>query len=234
MHPFKIVYKKDHTLCRLLPPLSWFFPPLSAIEVMLGEAHWLKPPTLARPMVTIFMSFMTGGPGKEHGTNKPPPTGRVQERSRGETRCQTTSQNPSLWHPSWLNKACTSRKDSESDVWLKTTLGFIPGSGRSAGEGNGNPLQYSCQENPMDWEAWWATVQGVAKSRARLSDFAYFTYSREGGSLAGFWVPGWEGCRRKINSTCRVEYNLMRTELHACMFVCTGGGMWRRLLAEMH
>ena len=36
-------------------------------------------------------------------------------------------------------------------------LGLIPGSGRSPGEGNDNPLQYSCLENPMDGEAWWAT-----------------------------------------------------------------------------
>ena len=43
--------------------------------------------------------------------------------------------------------------------------GLIPGSGRSSGEGNGNPLQYSCLENPMNREAWWATVHGVAKSR---------------------------------------------------------------------
>ena len=50
-------------------------------------------------------------------------------------------------------------------------LGLIPGSGRSPGEGNGNPLQYSCLENPMDWGAWWATVHRVAKSRTRLSDF---------------------------------------------------------------
>ena len=39
------------------------------------------------------------------------------------------------------------------------------------GEGNGNPLQYSCLENPMDGGAWWAAVRGVAKSRTRLSDF---------------------------------------------------------------
>ena len=50
-------------------------------------------------------------------------------------------------------------------------LGSIPGSGRSPGEGNGNPLQYSCLENPMDRESWQATVQGVAKSRTRLSNF---------------------------------------------------------------
>ena len=47
----------------------------------------------------------------------------------------------------------------------------IPGLGRSPGEGNGNPLQYSCLENPMDGGAWWATVHGVAKSRTWLSDF---------------------------------------------------------------
>ena len=50
-------------------------------------------------------------------------------------------------------------------------LGFIPGLGRSPGEGNGNPLQYSCLENPMDRGAWWAAVHGVAKTRTRLSNF---------------------------------------------------------------
>ena len=45
--------------------------------------------------------------------------------------------------------------------------GSIPGLGRSAGEGNGNPFQYSCLENPMDRGAWWATVHGVAKSRTQ-------------------------------------------------------------------
>ena len=46
----------------------------------------------------------------------------------------------------------------------------IPGSGGSPGEGNGNPLQYSCLENHMDRGAWWATVHGVAKSWTRLSN----------------------------------------------------------------
>ena len=49
-------------------------------------------------------------------------------------------------------------------------LGSIPGLGRSPGEGNGNTLQYSCLENPMDRGAWWATVHGVSKSRTRLCD----------------------------------------------------------------
>ena len=43
-------------------------------------------------------------------------------------------------------------------------VGLIPGSGRSPGKGNGNPLLYSCLGNPMDREAWQATVHGVAKS----------------------------------------------------------------------
>ena len=53
-------------------------------------------------------------------------------------------------------------------VWLNFTS-LIP----LSGEGNGNPLQYSCQENPMDGGAWWAAVHGVAKSPTRLSDFPF-------------------------------------------------------------
>ena len=45
-------------------------------------------------------------------------------------------------------------------------LGLIPELGRSPGEENGNPLQYSCQGNPMDRRPWWATVHEVAKSQA--------------------------------------------------------------------
>ena len=51
--------------------------------------------------------------------------------------------------------------------------GSIPGLGRSPGEGNGNPLQYSCLENPMDGGVWRATVNGVAKSQIQLSDFTH-------------------------------------------------------------
>ena len=49
--------------------------------------------------------------------------------------------------------------------------GSIPGSGRSPREGNGNPLHYSCLENPMDRGASWATFQGVAKSQTWLSNW---------------------------------------------------------------
>ena len=47
--------------------------------------------------------------------------------------------------------------------------GLIPGSGRSPREGNGNPLQYSCLENPMDRGSWWATVHGVTRVRHNLA-----------------------------------------------------------------
>ena len=53
---------------------------------------------------------------------------------------------------------------------MQETWGSIPGLGGSPGEGNGNPLQYSCLENPMDRGAWRAIVYGVAKSRTRLSN----------------------------------------------------------------
>ena len=51
-------------------------------------------------------------------------------------------------------------------------LGSIPGPGRSPGEGNGNPLQCSCLENPRDGRAWWAAIYGVAQSRTRLKQLS--------------------------------------------------------------
>ena len=48
-------------------------------------------------------------------------------------------------------------------------MGLIPGSGRSSGGGSGNPFQYSCQDNPMDRGAWWATVYGIANTERHNS-----------------------------------------------------------------
>ena len=67
----------------------------------------------------------------------------------------------------------TGGSEVEASACNAGDLGSIPGSGRSPQEGNGNPLQYSCLENPMDWRAWWATVHGVAKSWTRLCDFTF-------------------------------------------------------------
>ena len=69
--------------------------------------------------------------------------------------------------------------DGKTSTYNAGDPGSIRGSGRSPGEGNGNPLQYSCLENPMDGGAWWATVPGVAKSRTRLSDFTFTFHLHE-------------------------------------------------------
>ena len=69
-----------------------------------------------------------------------------------------------------VSEGFPSGSDGKESAGNAGDLGSIPGSGRSPGEGNGNPLQQSCLENPMDGGAWRATVHGVTKSRTRLSD----------------------------------------------------------------
>ena len=71
----------------------------------------------------------------------------------------------SPWWLGWYKESARSVGDS----------GLIPGLGRSPGEVNGNPLQYSCLENPVNRGAWWAAVHGVAKSQTCLSNFHSFT-----------------------------------------------------------
>ena len=58
-------------------------------------------------------------------------------------------------------------------------MNSIPGPGRSPGEGNGKPLQYSCLENPMDRGAWRAVVHGVTKSQTRLSTHTHILQLKE-------------------------------------------------------
>ena len=60
--------------------------------------------------------------------------------------------------------------DSRESACNMGDPGLILGLGRSPGEGNGYPLQYSCLKNPMDRGAWWATVNGVANSWTQLSN----------------------------------------------------------------
>ena len=79
-------------------------------------------------------------------------------------------------------------------------LGSIPGSRRSPGEGNGNPLQYSCLEKPMDGEAWYATVHGVAKSQTRLSDFTFFPLCKDASlSQHTAWSPAYVLVRKLLS-----------------------------------
>ena len=74
--------------------------------------------------------------------------------------------------PWWL-----SSKESACNAGDTEDVGSIPGSRRCPGGRHGNPLQYTCLENPMDWGAWWATVHSVSRSRTRLSDRTH-TYAR--------------------------------------------------------
>ena len=91
----------------------------------------------------------------------------VDEVTQSQTRLKRLSSSSSSSRGQ--NKAVNSSSKVKAFACNARDLSSIPG--RSPGEGNGNPLQYSCLENPMDGGAWWATVHGVAKSRTRLSDF---------------------------------------------------------------
>ena len=67
--------------------------------------------------------------------------------------------------------------DGKESACIVGDLGSNPGLGRSPGEGNGNPLQYSCLESPVDSRAWLAAVHGVTKSWTRMSDCIFiFTF----------------------------------------------------------
>ena len=105
---------------------------------MLGEAHWPKPLTLAGHYSNHSHElFTTRGPAEGDGTNKPPPTGKVQESSKGDTTWLTTSQNPSL---SWLNKAWTTKKD-----WVRWL---------AKDNGETNPITIKPSSHVADLSSW--------------------------------------------------------------------------------
>ena len=91
------------------------------------------------------------------------------------------------WTKTWMGSPGGS--DSKESACNVGDVSSIPGSGRSHGEGNGCPLQYSCLENSMDREAWQATVHGVTKSQTRPE----------------WWISLWEECHileRGMNLSC--------------------------------
>ena len=75
-----------------------------------------------------------------------------------------------LTHAGTLECSLPGSSDGKESACNARDLGLIPGSGRSPREGNGNPLQCSCLENPMDRRAWQATVHGVTRSWTQLSN----------------------------------------------------------------
>ena len=73
-------------------------------------------------------------------------------------------ENREMLVKAWASQVVLIIKNPSANAGDKRDSGLIPGSGRSPGEGNGYPLQYSCLENPMDREAWQTTVHKVTKS----------------------------------------------------------------------
>ena len=121
----------------------------------------------------------------------------------GEDRCLRKAQNTLVQEPetelilsdnsSWVTWLFPGSSDGKVSARDARGQGSIPGSGRSPGEGNGNPLQYSCLENSMEGGAWWATVHGVAKSRTQLGDFIYsLTLPWESDSASGSLPAQWK------------------------------------------
>ena len=72
----------------------------------------------------------------------------------------------------WASQLALVVKNPPANAGDLRDMGWILGLGRSPGEGNSNPLQYSCLENPMDRGAWWDTVHGVTKSWTRLKQLS--------------------------------------------------------------
>ena len=114
-----------------------------------GDARELRPQGRGWRMTPLG----TPSPKEGHG----PLASRTPARTPGVQPCLSRS---------WGFPGGSAGKDSACNAGGP---GLIPGLGRSPGEGNDNPLQYSCLGNPMNRGAWWATVHGIAKSRTRLS-----------------------------------------------------------------
>ena len=81
----------------------------------------------------------------------------------------------------WASQVVLGVKNLHVNAGDLRDMGSIPGLGRSPGGGHGNPLQYSCLENPMDRGAWWATVHLVAKSWTQLTQLSVY-------ALNGLWI----------------------------------------------
>ena len=78
-----------------------------------------------------------------------------------------------LWYERHYTLGFPGGSEGKASACNAGDLGSILGSGRSPGEGNSNPLQYSCLENPMDQQAWQTIVHGITKSWTQLSDFTF-------------------------------------------------------------
>ena len=102
-------------------------------------------------------------------------------------------------------------------------LGSIPGPGRSPGEGNGYPLQYSCLENSTDRGTWWATVHGVAKSPTWLSDRHFLVTCRQHAPIAALKI-----IVRTVDLIWWISIILVLFLIFLILYLTVWGSLYRR------
>ena len=101
----------------------------------------------------------------------------------------------------WASQVVLVVKNPPTNGEDKRDVGSIPASGRSPGEAHGNPLQYSCLENPMDRRAWWAVVHSVTKSQTQLKQLS-------------------------MHANAHVWFRTMKKEFHPHALLKIWGGWW--------
>ena len=151
--------------CRLLQCFHYFFPVLAGV----GGRFWNL------PLLGKFAVFNYKGDLREDRVRAPcsPSALPCPRQASGLGHKQPQPFSSFLckyYHFPCASQCLPGASDSKESTCNVGDLGIIPGLGRSPGQVRGNPLQYSCLENPMDRGAWQATVRGVTQSWTRLSD----------------------------------------------------------------
>ena len=142
-----------------------------------------------------------------------------------------------VWPREWP-RGFSGGSDGKESACNAGDPGLIPGLGRSPGEGNGNPLQYSCQENPMERGAWQAIVHGLAKSQTRLSASHTYIWGRSrlryrirynkngGATLTSKNMGRFQQSIKQKKLDTELIYNAGSLSDRS---PCRGGGWWKEL-----